>query len=1063
MIHKMRKKRSLDETDNSCNGKAASDVLSSGGENSRKKKKLKTKNPQIGSDDLKSVKDASNGTNQSPTTIGINTKSLKELKKEKKKLLKLLKDEKLTSDSKIESKSADVKASADKSLLKKLAKRNKQKNKHEKVQKNSGDSNVKLEVEEKRAKQFEGTQSLKDSNPKKYHKKKGTETNRESSTILQSTDTSKLKFSTEQLEKVSIKQESSAKANTDKNIQANVGSGQDSKKKKKKKKKKNKERKVEEGGHDEKAKPQKSNDESSKTGESKKSKEKVISTKRKEFFKKKREQFKESQKLMKLQQGPTSGSSTPTENMSLEQIKEKISELQSRETLSNTAKRKLRVLKKKAEVMQNNKKNPKGMGKIHSKVLTNLMTVETKKEESENITQEPLFIEDRQGDLSLKKAQNRKIQNKLQIAAPKENINKLINGSASKDGSTSDEEESDELGSKDYLNNVTEQMESENDEDSLSSEDVENDVQGSEDDDKSPPRSTVFPTKTPKSQSPSFISKPKEKKNETPGKKQRYVLFVGNLAYDSTTVDLKKHFLTKVDRVKDVRIPLEPGTNKPRGFAYVEVETSEDYEKGLSLHRSFLRGRPLKVEYTTSGSKASGKKKEIIHKNKKLHAMRKAGMLAGSKKKGNFKKEREDLHCGIDEIIKNADKNPVRTNTELFKSKDCYSLVNLQSKKDESISQKDQHQVILPTGPKECVNRLDQAYKSQQRVPEPHQKNTENDKRRRGPTDKSCPRRSLSNVQIFDREKKQQVENLTKEIKEAEATLGRTKKKLDAAKARIAVLESDLNASKRTVTLLNEKTTHDNQLIGVLHDKLRAAEVKFQNREFEIKKQMDKYEREIVLMKGEIEASHLLLEDLRRQMNEGEKLLENPKSGEEVLTQKNQEIVENDPPVSPKSCSGDENEYMVISMAAEAEKERLLELVMILNQRLDRERDESGRVSDLYKRERSKAAKLETKLQKIELERVGLSKANTGSYRMRAPKPIVSSNNDPGDSEEIRLKLELLEEECLTLRTRLATMQKDKDADLLTFKKMLEQTRKIFKDAYRERLPMTGRHTNVTI
>lgn len=46
----------------------------------------------------------------------------------------------------------------------------------------------------------------------------------------------------------------------------------------------------------------------------------------------------------------------------------------------------------------------------------------------------------------------------------------------------------------------------------------------------------------------------------------------------TTTVDLKKHFLTKVSKVKDVRIPLDPKTRKQRGFGYIEVENKEDYE-----------------------------------------------------------------------------------------------------------------------------------------------------------------------------------------------------------------------------------------------------------------------------------------------------------------------------------------------------------------------------------------------------------------------------------------------------------------------------------------------------
>ncbi|CAB0036502.1 unnamed protein product [Trichogramma brassicae] len=110
-----------------------------------------------------------------------------------------------------------------------------------------------------------------------------------------------------------------------------------------------------------------------------------------------------------------------------------------------------------------------------------------------------------------------------------------------------------------------------------------------------------------------------------------------------------------------------------------------------------------------------------------------------------------------------------------------------------------------------------------------------------------------------------------------------------------------------------------------------------------------------------------------------------------------------------------------------------------------------SRSQESFKREREKSAKLNAKLQKLELERVGLARVN--SYRSKAPRVCSAapdgSGKDDLDPEEMRLKYELLQEECLTLKTRLATLQKDKSADLLTFRRTLDQTRKIFKDAYR--------------
>ena len=46
-------------------------------------------------------------------------------------------------------------------------------------------------------------------------------------------------------------------------------------------------------------------------------------------------------------------------------------------------------------------------------------------------------------------------------------------------------------------------------------------------------------------------------------------------------------------------------------------------------------------------------------------------------------------------------------------------------------------------------------------------------------------------------------------------------------------------------------------------------------------------------------------------------------------------------------------------------------------------------------------------------------------------------------------RIALLEEECLALKTRLTTVQRDKAVDLEVYKQMLDQTRKIFHDAFK--------------
>ena len=65
----------------------------------------------------------------------------------------------------------------------------------------------------------------------------------------------------------------------------------------------------------------------------------------------------------------------------------------------------------------------------------------------------------------------------------------------------------------------------------------------------------------------------KRKKQKT----KNYVLFIGNLSYETTNQDLMDHF-AKCGTIKSVRIPTGKEDNKPRGFAYLEVDEHKTYE-----------------------------------------------------------------------------------------------------------------------------------------------------------------------------------------------------------------------------------------------------------------------------------------------------------------------------------------------------------------------------------------------------------------------------------------------------------------------------------------------------
>ena len=73
-------------------------------------------------------------------------------------------------------------------------------------------------------------------------------------------------------------------------------------------------------------------------------------------------------------------------------------------------------------------------------------------------------------------------------------------------------------------------------------------------------------------------------------------LFVGNLSFN-TTEDSLRAALTQGGRtVKDVHMPADRETGRPRGFAFAEMGSEADAQAAIAaLDGKQLDGRPLKV------------------------------------------------------------------------------------------------------------------------------------------------------------------------------------------------------------------------------------------------------------------------------------------------------------------------------------------------------------------------------------------------------------------------------------------------------------------------------------
>jgi len=74
-------------------------------------------------------------------------------------------------------------------------------------------------------------------------------------------------------------------------------------------------------------------------------------------------------------------------------------------------------------------------------------------------------------------------------------------------------------------------------------------------------------------------------------------LFVGNLSYNVTELELKEAFTSEGIEVRSVRLACERETGRPRGFAFVETATDDGAKQSIEkISGRMLQGRAVVVE-----------------------------------------------------------------------------------------------------------------------------------------------------------------------------------------------------------------------------------------------------------------------------------------------------------------------------------------------------------------------------------------------------------------------------------------------------------------------------------
>jgi cold-inducible RNA-binding protein len=83
-------------------------------------------------------------------------------------------------------------------------------------------------------------------------------------------------------------------------------------------------------------------------------------------------------------------------------------------------------------------------------------------------------------------------------------------------------------------------------------------------------------------------------------------LYVGNLSFDTTEIDLQDTF-GQAGTVSEVALMQDKFTGKSRGFAFVTMASAEDAQKAISLfHGKTVQGRALTVNEARPREDRSG-------------------------------------------------------------------------------------------------------------------------------------------------------------------------------------------------------------------------------------------------------------------------------------------------------------------------------------------------------------------------------------------------------------------------------------------------------------------------
>ncbi|XP_034242039.1 coiled-coil domain-containing protein 13-like [Thrips palmi] len=292
------------------------------------------------------------------------------------------------------------------------------------------------------------------------------------------------------------------------------------------------------------------------------------------------------------------------------------------------------------------------------------------------------------------------------------------------------------------------------------------------------------------------------------------------------------------------------------------------------------------------------------------------------------------------------------------------------------------------------------------------------------------------------KERKASLENALQEASHFKQQLNEYIRKFDAAKARIRVLESENSSFKAHIQTLTDKGARNDDFIQILQGQITQLEGRFQTCKEEARSELKKSDRFFEQLQDDLKIEkqrsvQLLsnLEDKEKQLKRLEDILFDLKEREISASKMKEETIQTVELPAINLCSVSEEKQNIENQkvqVSEQEHKKLLELIGSLNRRLNDARHDSDKHKSALRLERQRVARLEAKLARQEQEKMSIPR------RQVSPKKVTASPAEDGTSkEEMEDRLEILQEEVLTLKTRISCLEQEKEDDLRAFSSIL--------------------------